>query len=120
MLLQLNGPDCTGYLPEIKKRQREPMQDELTEAMHGEFTIDAETDRQHRLDTARSTVRLGLFTAAKAAEAYGFSPEEVAASAWMPLLDCAYDRLAKPAFGESAPASWRFAIFVNALLTGPT
>ena len=42
------------------------MQDELTEAMHSEFTVDAETDRQHRLDTARSTVRLGLFTAAGA------------------------------------------------------
>ena len=55
------------------------MQDELTEATHREFTIDAETDRQHRLDTARSMVRLGLFAAAKAAEAYGFSLEEVTA-----------------------------------------
>ena len=63
----------------MKKRKRGPMQDELTEAMHREFTIDAEADRQHRLDTARSTVRLGLFTAAKAAEAYGFSLEEVTA-----------------------------------------
>lgn len=36
------------------------MQDELTEAMHSEFTVDAETDRQHRLATARSTVTLGM------------------------------------------------------------
>ena len=63
----------------MRKRKRGPMQDELTEAMHSEFTIDAETDRQHRLDTARRTVHLGLFAAAKAAEAYGFSLEEVTA-----------------------------------------
>ena len=63
----------------MKKRKRGPMQDELTEAMHSELTIDAEADRQHRLDTVRSTVRLGLFAAAKAAEAYGFSLEEVTA-----------------------------------------
>ena len=63
----------------MKKRKRGPMQDELTEAMHSEFTIDAEADRQHRLDTARRTVRSGLFAAAKAAEAYGFSLEEVTA-----------------------------------------
>ena len=64
---------------DMKQRKCGPMQDELTEAMHAEFTIDAETDRQHRLDTARSTVRLGLCTAARAAEAYGFSLEEVTA-----------------------------------------
>ena len=63
----------------MKQRKREPMQDELTEAMHGEFTVDAETDRQHRLDTARWTVRQGLFTAARAAEVYGFPLEKVAA-----------------------------------------
>ena len=63
----------------MKKRKRGPMQDELTEAMHSEFTIDAETDRQHRLDTARNSVRLGLVTAAKAAEAYGFLLEGVTA-----------------------------------------
>ena len=63
----------------MKKRKRGPMQDELTEAMHAEFTIDAETDRQHRLATARSTVRLGLYSAVRAAEAYGFSLEEVTA-----------------------------------------
>lgn len=56
------------------------MQDELTEAMHSEFTGDTETNRQHRLDTAHRTVSLGLFTAAQAAEAYGFSLEEVAAT----------------------------------------
>ena len=42
--------------------------------------IDAETDRQHRLDTARSAVRLGMFTAARAAEVYGFSLEEITTS----------------------------------------
>lgn len=61
------------------------MQDELTEAMHSEFTVDAETDRQHRLATARSTVSLGMFTAAEAAEAYGFTEEEVAAPSQDPL-----------------------------------
>lgn len=64
----------------MKKRKRGPMQDELTEAMHAEFTIDAEMDRQHRLATARSTVQTGTFTAARAAEVYGFSLEEVTAS----------------------------------------
>ena len=53
------------------------MQDELTEAMHGEFTVDAETDRQHRLDTARLTVSQGIFTAARAAAVYGFSLGEI-------------------------------------------
>ena len=62
----------------MKQRKREPMQDELTEAMHGEFTVDAETDRQYRLDTASWTVRQGLFTAARAAKVYGFPLEEVA------------------------------------------
>jgi hypothetical protein len=81
----LNAPlSEQGALSELSsgmnKRQRGPMQDELTDAMHGEFTVDAETDRQHRLDTARSTVRAGLFTAARAAEAYGFSVEEVTTS----------------------------------------
>jgi hypothetical protein len=56
------------------------MQDELTEALHGEFTVDAETDRQHRLGTARSTVRLGMCTAARAAEVYGFTLEGILAS----------------------------------------
>ena len=56
------------------------MRDELTEAMHNEFTIDAETDRQHRLDTAHSTVRLGLFTAVRATKVYGSSLEELTAS----------------------------------------
>ena len=63
----------------MKQRKREPMQDDFTEAMHGEFTVGAETDRQHRLDTARWTVRQGLFTAARAAKGYGFPLEEVAA-----------------------------------------
>jgi hypothetical protein len=61
----------------MKQRQRGPMQDELTEAMHREFTVDAETDRQQRLATARRTVKTGLLTAAQAAEAYGFTVEEV-------------------------------------------
>ena len=55
------------------------MQDELTEAMHGEFTVDEATDRRHRVDTARSSGTLGLFTPAKAAEAYGVSLEEITA-----------------------------------------
>ncbi|MDB5234306.1 MAG: hypothetical protein JWR44_1299 [Hymenobacter sp.] len=55
------------------------MQDELTEAMHGEFTVDAETDRRHRLDSARSSVSLGLCTAAEAAELYEFPLDEVEA-----------------------------------------
>jgi hypothetical protein len=55
------------------------MPDELTEAMHGEFTVDAATDRRHRLDSARSTVSMGLLTPAEAAEAYGFPVEEVEA-----------------------------------------
>lgn len=63
----------------MKQRQREPMQDGLTEALPGEFTVDAATDRQHRVDTARWTVRQGLFTAARAAKGYGFLLEEVAA-----------------------------------------
>ena len=60
------------------------MQDELTEDMHGEFTIDAETDRQHRLDTARRSVSEGLFTATRAVEVSGFSLEEVAAPSLEP------------------------------------
>jgi hypothetical protein len=61
----------------MKQRQRGPMQDELTEAMHRELTVDAETDRQQRLATARRTVKAGLLTATQAAEAYGFTVEEV-------------------------------------------
>ncbi|WP_125921729.1 hypothetical protein [Hymenobacter lapidarius] len=68
----------------MKQRRRGPMQDELTEAMHGEFTVDAETDRQHRLASARSTVEMGMFTAAKAAEAYGFTVEEIEAPSQEP------------------------------------
>ncbi|WP_345056460.1 hypothetical protein [Hymenobacter glaciei] len=68
----------------MKQHRRVPMQDELTKAMHSEFTVDAETDRRHRLDSARSTVEQGLFTAAKAAEAYGFSVEEIEASGQEP------------------------------------
>ena len=60
------------------------MQDELSEAMHSEFTVDAETNRQHRLATACSTVNMGMFTAAHAAEAYGFTMEEVAAASQGP------------------------------------
>ena len=60
------------------------MQDELTEAMHSEFTVDAETDRQHRLASARSTVGMGGFTAAKAAEVYGFTVAEIEAPSQEP------------------------------------
>ena len=63
----------------MKQRQREPMQDGLTEALPGEFTVDAATDRQHRVDTARWTVRQELFAAARAAKGYGFPLEEAAA-----------------------------------------
>ncbi len=53
------------------------MPDELTEAMHREFTVYAETNRHHRLTTARSTVGMGLSAAAKAAEIYSFTVEEI-------------------------------------------
>ena len=55
------------------------MQDELTEAMHGEFTIDEETERRHQVETARSSVALGLFTPAEAAKAYAVPLEEITA-----------------------------------------
>lgn len=61
----------------MKQRRPRPLQDELTEAMHGEFTVDAETNRQHRLASARLSIRLGLFTAAEAVEAYGFTLDQI-------------------------------------------
>ena len=55
------------------------MQDELTEAMHSEFTVDEETDRRHRVQSARKAVALGLLTPAAAAKAYGFTLAEIVA-----------------------------------------
>ena len=55
------------------------MPDELTEAMHSEFTVDEETDRRHRGDTARSSVALGLYTPAGAAKAYDIPLEQITA-----------------------------------------
>ena len=63
----------------MKQRKRRPLQDELTEALHGVFTFDAETERRHRVDTACSSVTLGLFTPTEAAEAYGIPLEKVTA-----------------------------------------
>ncbi|NVO86347.1 hypothetical protein [Hymenobacter terrestris] len=61
----------------MKQRPPRPILEELSEAMHGEFTVDAETDRQHRLASARLSVQLGLFTAAGAVEAYGFTLDQI-------------------------------------------
>lgn len=47
------------------------MPDELTEAMHGEFTVDAATEQRHKVLLSRASVALGLLTPAGAAEAYG-------------------------------------------------
>jgi hypothetical protein len=56
------------------------MQDELTEAMHSEFTLDEETERRFQVQTAREVVALGLFTPAKAAAVYGIPLAEILAS----------------------------------------
>ncbi|SMB99618.1 hypothetical protein SAMN00120144_3703 [Hymenobacter roseosalivarius DSM 11622] len=64
----------------MKQRKRGLIPDELTEAMHGEFTVDEETERRHRVATARSSVALGLLTPDEAAEAYGIPLEEITAS----------------------------------------
>lgn len=71
----------------MKQRPPRPVQDELSEAMHGEFTVDTETDRQHRLASARSTVHLGLFTAAEAVEAYGFTLDQINSSSGNELAE---------------------------------
>lgn len=63
----------------MKQRKRRPMQDELTEAMHGEFTVDEATERRHQVQTAREVVALGLLPPAKAAELYGIPLEELTA-----------------------------------------
>ncbi|UOQ83283.1 hypothetical protein [Hymenobacter sp. 5414T-23] len=65
----------------MKQRKHRPLQDELTEAMHSEFTVDAETEQRHRVQTARSTVAMGMFTPAQAAEAYDVPLAEVEAPA---------------------------------------
>ncbi|MCC2548478.1 hypothetical protein LJY25_18670 [Hymenobacter sp. BT175] len=49
--------------------------------MHREFTVDAETEQRHRVQTARSTVAMGMFTPAQAAEAYDVPLAEVEAPA---------------------------------------
>ena len=63
----------------MKQRKRGPMQDELTEAMHGEFTVDAETERRHKVETARAVVASGHLAPAKATEVYGVTVEEITA-----------------------------------------
>lgn len=54
----------------MPQKKRRPMQDELTEAMHSEFTVDDETATRHRVWTARESVALGLNTPEEAAEVY--------------------------------------------------
>ena len=63
----------------MKEKKRESVPDELTEAMHGEFTVDEETDYHHRINSARNCVAQGLLTPLEAADAYGFPLEELMA-----------------------------------------
>lgn len=64
----------------MKLKKREFIPDELTEAMHGEFTVDEETDYRHRINSARNSVAQGLFTLPEAAKVYGFTLEQLMAT----------------------------------------
>jgi hypothetical protein len=49
--------------------------EELTEAQHSEFTVDAETDSDHVWQSARRAVEKKMMSVKTAAEAFGL-PEE--------------------------------------------
>ena len=53
------------------------MEDEFTEAMHGELSISKATDIKHRVFTALNTIYSGTFTRAEAIEAYGVTDKQI-------------------------------------------
>ncbi len=53
-----------------------PKADELTTAMHSEFTISKETEISHKVHAAYSTVKDGVFSLTRALLAYGVTKEQ--------------------------------------------
>lgn len=53
------------------------MKDELTEAMHSEFTVDEDTDQKHATWTALDVIDSGAMTKAEAMEEYGITEEDL-------------------------------------------
>jgi hypothetical protein len=53
------------------------MEDELTEAMHGELSISKATEIKHRVFTALLAIDNNIFNRADAAEAYGVTDKQI-------------------------------------------
>lgn len=52
--------------------------EELTTAMHGEFTVTAAIDKQHVIETAREVIAEKLLTKAEALATYGLTETDLA------------------------------------------
>lgn len=57
----------------VVKIKNEKMREELTTAMHSEFSVDAETDLKHRVWAAVRMVENGTFSQEEALSAFGIS-----------------------------------------------